>query len=48
MQHNYRITYNEANTINLTKCYEAEQAILALVAFTLDNPNAFVTKVEEI
>ncbi len=44
----FRITYNEADTINKTAIVEADSGQEASLIFTLENPNAFLTNVEEV
>ena len=42
----FKITYNEADTINKTAIVEAESGQEACLIFTMEKPNAFLTKIE--
>lgn len=42
----FKITYNEADTINKTAIVEADSGQEASLIFTMENPNAFITNVE--
>ena len=44
----YKITYNEADTINIVAHLDAKDAREAVTIFTIENPNADVIKVEEV
>lgn len=44
----FKITYNEPGVINLTSEIEAENGREAVTVFQIENPNAFITGVEEV
>lgn len=44
----FKITYNEADTINKTEIVEADSGQEASVIFILENPNAYIVKIEGI
>lgn len=42
----FKITYDEADTINKTAIVEADSGREAVIVFQIENPDTFITNVE--